>query len=609
MPPNLGGPPPGSLSSLASLAPFLSRSHVLPPPPTPITATCLHCHQRLPFPLSSSIDRVTCPSCHTILSTPDVLRAAEEAHFYDTLSPYTSHFSSPHSALVWLSQAKPTRTGKLAVPRAYRWPKSTAGKGGYADAFVAMGLQLRRNDTASGHWHCLGEEERVLTCEGFVGLDEVVRGGRWLGLRFACYSERGRRLEYHPASHVIVQPRARRTMVAFGRSGRGKGVEGGGGDDEASREEEDGDERAHDSRVSLLVTEEHDVYVDGEGKGRYAKVKAGEVADCTDPHTSIRMLAAAEHGVHVQPGGPALPFLQALDLSPHLTSVFVELYGFWLGSGSLDSAAAAVRFQVRGVSDQAWLHERLHELGLHDSDLRRCTELDGTCVLLVLQPRWFAYFHDEYGAAGSSSPFSAHPVPPAQRGARSYEVGDVVEVRVQREGCEDCWRVAVVTEVSCSGHAFHATLSDGQRVLNVSSADLTAHRAVDVATAAAVDLPDIIFSRAAAEAELDAQGWPGEDKETSGVEGDTDSDSEASDDISIVHSSVSSLDAEPLSPRPHLTESNRWYTAHQQASHTHPSPPLLISPPRPPFTLADVPFHSGYSAGFSAPSTKRTSVV
>ena len=149
--PGMGGA--ASLSNFASLVPFLSRPHILPAP-SPIHASCLSCNQRLPYPMSSSLDRITCPHCHAILSTPDVLRHAEETHFYDVLQPYKAHFNQQHSALVWLSSAKPTRTGKLAVPRAYRWPKSTAGKGGYADAFVAMGLQLRRNDTASGHWHC-----------------------------------------------------------------------------------------------------------------------------------------------------------------------------------------------------------------------------------------------------------------------------------------------------------------------------------------------------------------------------------------------------------------------------------------------------------------------
>ena len=152
-----GGTSPASLASLANLAPFLSRPHVMPAP-QPMHATCLSCQQRIPMPqLTSSStyhERVTCPHCHQSLVAADVVRAAEEEHFYGVLEPYTSHFDVHNAALAWLSQSKATRTGKLAVPRAFRWPKSTAGKGGYADAFVAMGLVLRRNDTASGHWHC-----------------------------------------------------------------------------------------------------------------------------------------------------------------------------------------------------------------------------------------------------------------------------------------------------------------------------------------------------------------------------------------------------------------------------------------------------------------------
>ena len=152
-----GSTDPASLASLANLAPFLSRPHVQPAP-QPIHATCLSCQHRLPMPQltsnSTHHERISCPSCHCTLLAADVIRAAEEEHFYTVLEPYSGHFDVHNAALAWLSQSKPTRTGKLAVPRAFRWPKSTAGKGGYADAFVAMGLVLRRNDTASGHWHC-----------------------------------------------------------------------------------------------------------------------------------------------------------------------------------------------------------------------------------------------------------------------------------------------------------------------------------------------------------------------------------------------------------------------------------------------------------------------
>ena len=176
--PQGGNTSPASLASLANLAPFLSRPHVLPAP-QPIHATCLSCQQRIPMPQLSSAatthERIACPHCHTAMLAADVVRAAEEEHFYNVLEPYTAHFDLHNAALAWLSQAKPTRTGKLAVPRAFRWPKSTAGKGGYADAFVAMGLVLRRNDTASGHWHCWYVERGSLTFQSM----QTAIGKRW----------------------------------------------------------------------------------------------------------------------------------------------------------------------------------------------------------------------------------------------------------------------------------------------------------------------------------------------------------------------------------------------------------------------------------------------
>ena len=76
------------------------------------------------------------------------------------LGAFVSDFNNPRSALVWLARAVPSRTGKLAVPRHYRLPKSSAGQGGYCTAFNALGLCLREADTSTGHWHSWYVEPR-----------------------------------------------------------------------------------------------------------------------------------------------------------------------------------------------------------------------------------------------------------------------------------------------------------------------------------------------------------------------------------------------------------------------------------------------------------------
>eukprot|EP00455_Lapot_gusevi_P017881 TRINITY_DN1967_c0_g1_i10.p1 TRINITY_DN1967_c0_g1~~TRINITY_DN1967_c0_g1_i10.p1 ORF type:complete len:570 (-),score=189.97 TRINITY_DN1967_c0_g1_i10:304-2013(-) len=76
-----------------------------------------------------------------------------EQHYYDVLGTFKEHFDRPTSGLVWLARATPTRSNKLSIPKAFRWPKSNSGQGGYATAFRKLGLMLRETDTKSGHWH------------------------------------------------------------------------------------------------------------------------------------------------------------------------------------------------------------------------------------------------------------------------------------------------------------------------------------------------------------------------------------------------------------------------------------------------------------------------
>lgn len=101
---------------------------------------------------------VSCPSACLCMSVC-VCAGAEDA-YYSVLGAFVNDFNNPRSALVWLSRAVPSRTGKLAVPRGYRLPKSSAGQGGYCTAFNALGLCLREADTSTGHWHSWYVEPR-----------------------------------------------------------------------------------------------------------------------------------------------------------------------------------------------------------------------------------------------------------------------------------------------------------------------------------------------------------------------------------------------------------------------------------------------------------------
>jgi len=141
----------------------------------PLQCSCHHCGRQLNYPLTVESEKFPCPNCHQILTVHQVVRHAEESHYYQLLNQFNDHFNASNSALIWLSAAKPTRTGKLAVPRSFRWPKATAGKSGYAEAFQTLGLVLRKNDTASGHWHCWYVERSLVT---FAALQSALKR-RW----------------------------------------------------------------------------------------------------------------------------------------------------------------------------------------------------------------------------------------------------------------------------------------------------------------------------------------------------------------------------------------------------------------------------------------------
>ncbi|KAJ2825506.1 translation elongation factor Tu, partial [Coemansia furcata] len=155
------------------------------------------------------------------------------------------------------------------------------------------------------HVDCLSEDSRILTNKGFLSLDEVEP--QWKDLLFACYNPETDQLEYLPAEDLILKDAGQHDMVEF---------------------EADG------SKVSLLVTKGHDMFVQrGES---FAKVKAGELVSDAEP---IRMKASAARGVKVD--AQTLPFAKALGLSQEQIGSFLELYGAWVGSGSVAGGDAA----------------------------------------------------------------------------------------------------------------------------------------------------------------------------------------------------------------------------------------------------------------------------
>ena len=99
----------------------------------------------------------------------------------------------------------------------------------------------------------------------------------------------------------------------------------------------------------------------------------------------------------------SLPFVAPLGLvTPAQCYTFLELYGYWLGDGSLHLGNRAVVFTPAKKEDVSWLNTRLARVGL----LRLATGGRGCAgytvhpgdqtVYYVYHPRWWKLFSDQY---------------------------------------------------------------------------------------------------------------------------------------------------------------------------------------------------------------------
>jgi threonyl-tRNA synthetase len=205
--------------------------------------------------------------------------------------------------------------------------------------------------------NCLSEDMRVQTNKGFLALDEVK--DQWRDLKFANYNPETKQIQYLPASNFILKDAANHKMVEFSDCDIKS--------DDKSNEEQN---------LSMLVTQEHDMYVQTgkvtgshedrrfEEEGTAKKVPAGELVDA---NLGMRFVTAAAEGVDV--AGRKEPLYKSyLGVSEQQNLAFLQLYGFWLGQGATDFTDSHVTFSTRKSSDFAWLREIFSNLGFDNSN-------------------------------------------------------------------------------------------------------------------------------------------------------------------------------------------------------------------------------------------------
>jgi hypothetical protein len=320
---------------------------------------------------------------------------------------------------------------------------------------------------------CFPESDtRVLTNMGFLFVGEIeahVAAGR--EVLYACFDANSEQLEYC-RGELVFPDEAPARFVEF--TDANTKAHWSSSSDEFGRTVADVGPAQH---VSLRVTPDHQMYVQvgnrvGAAQDTLALVKSGGVAlppskiaaveltpsykcectgECLHGRTEMRFLASAAEGMKVTDpvrlvGGP----LGALGLSTTAQlDAFLELYGYWLGDGSLSYDTPTSRSTdaviLVSVKDADYLQRLCTASGLENGrDWHIGEELkDRTRRLLITKPSWFALFDEEYwvkytegrrrrftevDASASSAPLSVTGVDASWAGAAYFGAAALAKV-------------------------------------------------------------------------------------------------------------------------------------------------------------------------------------
>ena len=260
---------------------------------------------------------------------------------------------------------------------------------------------------------------RVLTSHGLLFLDELLPLlGKGEDVLYACYDVAKKQLVYR-SGKVLLHPASSHRLIEFTQCDEQRGWS----------EESDEYGRAPRSkgagktnRLSLLVTADHQMFAqvgqadhagDFEGKD-YVRPMAHMQADsllqrcdcaaaidCEHRRSLVRMLACAEQGAEAVTTDADLEFVHELQLElPEQVAAFIELYGFWLGNGTLDTCTnqePTIKFSLHKEEDKQFLAAMLPACGLHEYQWRSTCRGDGGTDFHITAKRWVCYFVAEYG--------------------------------------------------------------------------------------------------------------------------------------------------------------------------------------------------------------------
>jgi protein tyrosine/serine phosphatase len=215
--------------------------------------------------------------------------------------------------------------------------------------------------------HCVPADHEILTEHGWMDLDAYKRAAAGGDVRVAGFDVDAEQIVFETPNCLVEQAPRRQSMVLL----------------ESNEHAWAGDSA---SPLSFAVTRGHDLFVADKSGGAFRKIKASELLDGYSAG-AFRQRACASGGVRAPHAAAALqPVRELLQLDTDArVESFLELYGAWLGDGSVTRSGAdgARAVQVafgRGAADA------LRALAL-DS-----VQLAASGRACVDEPRWVAFF-------------------------------------------------------------------------------------------------------------------------------------------------------------------------------------------------------------------------
>lgn len=261
------------------------------------------------------------------------------------------------------------------------------------------------------------EDHQLLTNRGFMFLDDVLNCRDTI--QFASYDPNRKEIRYEQARRIIVNDGIQDFVEITDKREAIRWAEC--ADRRKYNEfEETRVDQAHSTRVSIVATANHDMYIKPNSPGwqstigggsdvghvsaAFVKTKAGCIAKGGGP-SKFHVMAFAEEGINTPNESRDLELICdiycALGLDTEMKQLaFLECVGLWLRQGSLcfsqNGAPECVRFFQHRQEDVEYLVARLElcEVRIEHYELAHCRHHH--MLLDIKEPRWLLFFFGEY---------------------------------------------------------------------------------------------------------------------------------------------------------------------------------------------------------------------